>query len=257
MFMSELRIINNLEIIDEIDNVALKGKLKCNCGCNEFYIYHTGKQTKGILSSDIVKHKKQVIINVQCVNCNEIIKIYDSTFDGIKPIDAKQYEFKKFVLKKDIDTFKIIMMYNYYKEDNKVRKVAFNSLLGEDFDINNSSKFNRVCEDLNKLKDNLKEFSNYITFEPLFDEFKNISTNEHKAIVDAAKDVFQTSKLRTNGVIIKEITETNNNVNKHPAFVRLRTKAGCCYSLCCIGFFSGCFTFSIHLLYTFCTPFWH
>ena len=32
--MSELRIINNLEIIDEIDNVALKGKLKCNCGCN-------------------------------------------------------------------------------------------------------------------------------------------------------------------------------------------------------------------------------
>lgn len=60
----------------------------------------------------------------------------------------------------------------HYKEDNKVRKVAFNSLLGEDFDINNSSKFNRVCEDLNKLKDNLIEFSNYITFEPLFDEFK-------------------------------------------------------------------------------------
>ena len=43
MFMDELRIINNLEIIEEIDNVALKGKLKCNCGCNEFYIYHTGK----------------------------------------------------------------------------------------------------------------------------------------------------------------------------------------------------------------------
>ena len=51
MFMSELRIINNLEILEEIDNVALNGKLKCNCGCNEFYIYHTGKQTKGILFS--------------------------------------------------------------------------------------------------------------------------------------------------------------------------------------------------------------
>ena len=117
-----LRIINNLEIIDEIDNVALKGKLKCNCGCNEFYIYHTGKQTKGILSSDIVKHKKQVVINAQCVNCKEIIKIFDSTFDGIKPIGAKQYEFKKLVLNKDIDTFKIIMMYNYYKEDYKTNK---------------------------------------------------------------------------------------------------------------------------------------
>ena len=118
----DLRIINNLEIIDEIDNVALKGKLKCNCGCNELYIYHTGKQTKGILSSDIVKHKKQVVINAQCVNCKEIIKIFDSTIDGIKPINAKQYEFKKLVLKKDIDTFKITIMYNYYKEDYKTNK---------------------------------------------------------------------------------------------------------------------------------------
>ena len=47
------------------------------------------------MSSDIVKHKKQVVINAQCVNCNETIKIYDSTIDGIKPINAKQYEFKK------------------------------------------------------------------------------------------------------------------------------------------------------------------
>ena len=122
MFMDELRIINNLEIIEEIDNVALKGKLKCNCGCNVFYIYHTGKQTKRILSPEIVKHKKQVVINAQCVNCKEIIKIFDSTIDGIKPVDAKQYEFKKLVLKKDIDTFKIIMMYNYYKEDYKTNK---------------------------------------------------------------------------------------------------------------------------------------
>lgn len=63
--MSESRIMDNLEIIEEIDNVALKGKLKCNCGCNEFYIYHIGKQTKGILSPEIVKHKKQVVISAQ------------------------------------------------------------------------------------------------------------------------------------------------------------------------------------------------
>ena len=35
---------------------------------------------------------------------------------------AKQYEFKKLVLKKDIDTFEIIMMYNYCKEDYKTNK---------------------------------------------------------------------------------------------------------------------------------------
>ena len=63
--MSESRIMDNLEIIEEIDNVALKGKLKCNCGCNEFYIYHTGKQTIGVLSPEIVKHKMQVVINAQ------------------------------------------------------------------------------------------------------------------------------------------------------------------------------------------------
>lgn len=60
----------------------------------------------------------------------------------------------------------------HYKEDNKVRKVAFNTLLGEDFDITRTNKFNRVCEDLDKLKYNLYEFSNYLTFEPLFEEFK-------------------------------------------------------------------------------------
>ena len=74
------------------------------------------------MSPEIVKHKKQVVINAQCVNCKEIIKIFDSTIDGIKPINAKQYEFKKLVLKKDIDTFKIIIMYNYYKEDYKTNK---------------------------------------------------------------------------------------------------------------------------------------
>ena len=120
--MSESRIMDNLEIIEEIDNVALKGKLKCNCGCNEFYIYHTGKQTKGILSSDIVKHKKQVVINAQCVNCKEIIKIFDSTIDGIESKNTKQYEFKKLVLNKAIDKFKITIMYNYYKEDYKTNK---------------------------------------------------------------------------------------------------------------------------------------
>ena len=39
----------------------------------------------------------------------------------------------------------------------------------------------------------------------------------------------------------------------HPAFVPLCTKAGCCYSLCCIGFFSVVSLFP----HTFYTPFVH
>lgn len=60
----------------------------------------------------------------------------------------------------------------HYKPENKVRKVAFNALLGEEFDITNTNKFNRVCDDLDKLKFNLVELSNYLTFESLFEEFK-------------------------------------------------------------------------------------
>ena len=60
----------------------------------------------------------------------------------------------------------------HYKEDNKVRKVAFSTLLGDEFDIKNTNKFDRVCEDLDRLKLNLVELSNYLTFEPLFEEFK-------------------------------------------------------------------------------------
>ena len=101
------------------------------------------KQTKGIFSSDIVKHKKQVVINAQCVNCKEIIKIYDSTIDGIKPVDANQYKFKKLVSKKDIDTFKITMMYNYYKEDYKTNKFVECFI---DVESEKLKKFKRILE---------------------------------------------------------------------------------------------------------------
>ncbi len=87
----------------------------------------------------------------------------------------------------------------HYKDGNKVRKVAFNSLLSEDFDITNANKFNRVCEDLEKLKFNLLELFNYLTFEPLFESFKK-----------------QYSKLDNNGNIKKnkEIKEYETKIVK-------------------------------------------
>ena len=60
-----------------------------------------------------------------------------------------------------------------YQEDNKVRKIAFLTLLGDNVDFTNKTKFNRICDDLDKLKTNLVELANYLTFEPLFEEFKN------------------------------------------------------------------------------------
>ena len=120
--MSELRILNNLQIVREIDNVAIEGKLICSCGCEEFHIYHTGKQTKGIFAPDIVKNKGQIIVEAKCTNCNETQKVLDTSIDGIKTKEVEQIEFKKLIIKDHIDTFKIIMKYNYYKEDYKTNK---------------------------------------------------------------------------------------------------------------------------------------
>ena len=101
----------------------------------------------------------------------------------------------------------------HYKEDHKVRKLAFASLLGDDFDPNNTSKFNRVCEDLNKLKDNLIELSNYLTFEPLFDEFKKQfgvlensgNSKKNKVIVEYENKIIAAEK---------ELDKLNNKIIK-------------------------------------------
>ena len=60
----------------------------------------------------------------------------------------------------------------HFKEEHKVNKLAFATILG-DFDSSNNEKLDRVCEELDKLKFNLIELSNYQTFESLFEEFKN------------------------------------------------------------------------------------
>jgi len=120
--MNKLRIINNLEIVKEIDNVAISGKLKCSCNCSEFYIYHTGKQTKGIFSPDIINKNGQLVIKTKCTQCNEELIILDSTIDGIKPKIKEKSEFNNFVIKNNIDKFKITIYYNYNEENFKTNK---------------------------------------------------------------------------------------------------------------------------------------
>jgi len=61
----------------------------------------------------------------------------------------------------------------HYREDNKVRKFAFSTLLGDNVDFSNKQKVNRLCDDLERLKFNLIELGNYLSFKPLFDDFIN------------------------------------------------------------------------------------
>ena len=116
--MDELRILHNLKNIEEIDNVALKGNLCCDCECQRFYIYHTGKQTKGILSPDIIKKNNRILIKAKCIQCGEEIVVLDTSIDGIEVTESIKEDLKQFKLK-DNTKFKITLKYNYFKQSFK------------------------------------------------------------------------------------------------------------------------------------------
>ena len=128
-----LRIIDNLTNIIEHDNVALEGKLICDCGNAQFEIHHSGKQTRGILAPYLVKKDKQILILAKCTHCGKIITIYDSGLDGHGGKDTNKVT-QPFIMKNGTNQFEIRLMYNYYEQN-------FKTNLFEDcfVEINNSS----------------------------------------------------------------------------------------------------------------------
>ncbi|MDY0278297.1 MAG: hypothetical protein RBQ97_09470 [Acholeplasma sp.] len=119
---NKLRIIDNLNIYEIHDNVAIAGKLMCDCGCHLFSIYHTGKVTKGILAPYLIKKDKQIVIRAICKDCGKSIIIFDSKIDGIKPIMCDTYPEEKFQIKNIDENFEIVLKYNYYQNDFKTNK---------------------------------------------------------------------------------------------------------------------------------------
>ena len=108
-------------IEEEHDKVAVSGNLKCSCGMDKFMIYHTGKQTRGILSPHIKKMEKQILIEAKCPKCGRTIQIYDNTIDGEKPAMASVLERKQFIYK-NIKEFKTKIFLNYYEENYMTNK---------------------------------------------------------------------------------------------------------------------------------------
>lgn len=80
----------------------------------------------------------------------------------------------------------------HYNPENKNRIAAFGSLLGDKFDLSNKDKVNRLCGDLNKLKSNLLEYSKYITFKALIDDFKD----QFKEFTDSKGNKGKADELR-------------------------------------------------------------
>ena len=118
----ELRILSNLNIYETHDNVAIAGKLICDCGCSLFSIFHTGKVTKGVLAPYLVNKDKQIVIKAVCKDCGKSIIVFDSKIDGINPLVGNLYTSEKFLIKNIKEDFEITLKYNYYPKDFKSNK---------------------------------------------------------------------------------------------------------------------------------------
>lgn len=119
----KLRPLDYLTDIEErIDRnfASIATKLKCSCGSTKFNYYHTGKQTKGILSPFIVKKDGQLQIKAICPVCQNTIELYNSNQDGVnfEPTNAST-EFQQFVANKITNPFSVVLKYNYYTDNLK------------------------------------------------------------------------------------------------------------------------------------------
>ena len=112
------------------------------------------------------KLKKEAKDSLDVKNYNDCLTELSEAYNKLNDINKENIDD---VIRLSIDgTIDI----EHFMNDNKVKKLAISSLLGDEFDFSNSNKANRVCEELEKLRFNLIEFSNYLNFQPLFDLFK-------------------------------------------------------------------------------------
>ncbi len=61
---------------------------------------------------------------------------------------------------------------NKYFEDSKVRTTTFSSLMIDPLNLEDKVEMGKFYESLSKLKNNIEEYSNYLKFIPLFEDFK-------------------------------------------------------------------------------------
>lgn len=109
MKLNRCNIVGNLNVTFD-NGVAISGNLVCNCGCNKFIIYYTGKQTKGILAPYIIPIKDHVYIKAECTFCKKEIVLVNNT-DNLQEVKTLEL--------KGIKEFDIICKLNYSPEKLK------------------------------------------------------------------------------------------------------------------------------------------
>ena len=80
----------------------------------------------------------------------------------------------------------------HYQEDNKVRINTYNSLIPSSIDIKDTNQMVSIYQNLEKLKDNVLEYQNYLEFLPLINSFKE---KYEKLLKNESKDYKELGKI--------------------------------------------------------------
>ena len=138
-----MRNENNFSNKINYQNASIEADFICTCGCDTFFIQHTGLFRKSIFGGvSIIKKNKQLVIKAKCSQCHAEYLLYDSTKDGISPNGILCGEFYPLCIHGE-NTFQINLKYNFMEENYKTDKFEMFFL-----DVKNPAWDNylRICE---------------------------------------------------------------------------------------------------------------
>ena len=96
----------------------------------------------------------------------------------------------------------------HYLENNKVRINAYSSLISSEVNINDKLQMKVIYENLEKFKDNIIEYENYLKFLPIFNLFKT----EFESLL--SKDIKEYKDLHQINITIEQKEKELEKINK-------------------------------------------
>ncbi|MFH0993841.1 MAG: hypothetical protein V1761_05790 [bacterium] len=145
--MERLSTFDHLCHIEEKAGCTLQGDLVCSCENEWFSLFYFGKQTKGILSPDIVRKQKTLFLEGRCFVCGAKITIFDSASMGSSARGAKNNPSTTNgwpLMPFGIRPYKIKVLYNYMPSN--LYSVNFEEIYVE-AKASEATKWKRIVED--------------------------------------------------------------------------------------------------------------
>lgn len=139
--MNRLIIFDHLVDVETREKNAIRGTLRCSCGNDYFKIYYYGKRSRGILSSDIIRLNKRIVVLAHCELCDRTFGFDNRNLSKIQ--FNEQSKITHDLIAYDEEKHKIRFSFNYYPE--KFKSNDFEDLIIEIFQKN--KKWRTIVEE--------------------------------------------------------------------------------------------------------------